>query len=493
MLEIILLAMYILVNFLALGFALSGLILAWQCRKESSANALPNKIQTLADLFPDENQYPEITVQLPIFNEYFVAKRVIDATAALHYPKNKLQIQILDDSTDETAALTQELAQNYMQQGFKVQWLHRANRQDFKAGALREALKTATGQFIAIFDADFIPDVQFLQQTLPYFYSQPQTGVVQTRWAHINARQSLLTRAQALFLDAHFAIEQYGRFAGGWFLNFNGTAGVWRKTTIFEAGNWQADTLTEDLDLSYRAQLKGWKIVFLRHVLSPAELPPNMAAFKSQQHRWVKGGAETAIKILPKLNKSEFGGVKKFMAAVHLLSSCMYLVVLFCFLLGLPLMLLRNTQIMFNYSPTLAIFLLTTIIITSIFYKAHLLTDWQTSKRPSFWLAYFWFMLIASGLSLHNSLAALQGLLRQKSPFVRTPKYDVQTTNQTINTRNIHQTKHKYKISTNNWVVAGELLLTVYFAAGMALCFYYLDFTFRDCLKIKNWHASPKN
>src|SRR5690554_5836492 len=277
---------------------------------------------------------PMVTVQLPIFNERYVVERLIDAVATLNYPANKLEIQVLDDSTDITRQLIQNKIKEYPQ--LNIQYVHREARQGFKAGALKEGLKMAKGEFVAVFDADFVPDPDFLMKTLPYF-TQGRVGMVQTRWAHLNRDFSLLTKLQAFALDAHFFVEQVGRNRQGAFINFNGTGGIWRKECILDAGNWQDDTLTEDLDLSYRAQQNGWKFVYRPEIESPAELPPVMSAIKSQQYRWTKGGAECARKHLRDVWRGDYPAKTKFHAFAHLLNSTVFVAVLLSSISSIPL------------------------------------------------------------------------------------------------------------------------------------------------------------
>ena len=248
----------------------------------------------------DPANAPMVTVQLPMFNELYVAERIIETCAAFDYPKDKLQIQVLDDSTDETKDVIAKKVAEVAARGINIQHVHRVDRTGYKAGALDAAMDKVQGDFIAIFDADFVPEPDFLQKTMPYFEDE-KIGVVQTRWGHINKDYSILTELQAFGLNGHFAIEQGGRNAAGHFINFNGTGGVWRKKCIEDAGGWEHDTLTEDLDLSYRAQMKGWKFQYLEDVVAPAELPITMSALKSQQHRWMKGGAECFIKMWKRL------------------------------------------------------------------------------------------------------------------------------------------------------------------------------------------------
>ena len=265
-----------------------------------------------------ESEYPFVTVQLPVYNEQYVVERLIDAVCAFDYPKDKFEIQLLDDSSDESVGIAALKVAEYQAKGIQIYQIRRPERKGFKAGALEYGLKTAKGEYVAIFDADFTPYPDFLRKTIPYFIDDAKIGVVQAKWEHLNKDYSILTKIQAFALDMHFSIEQQGRNAAGYFINFNGTAGVWRKSTIEDAGGWKADTLTEDLDLSYRAQLKGWKFKYVENVVAPAELPTDMNAVKSQQFRWNKGGAETAKKIGRKVMRAEIPLRIKLHAIAHL-------------------------------------------------------------------------------------------------------------------------------------------------------------------------------
>lgn len=371
-------------------------------------------------------ELPAVTVQLPLFNERFVAERLIDNMVNLDYPHDKLQIQILDDSTDDTQEVCRNKVAFYRQQGVHIEYLHRTDRTGFKAGALRDGLATATGEFIAIFDADFLPHRDFLLQTLPYFEDK-QVGVVQTRWGHINGDYSIITRLQAFQLNVHFTIEQSGRQSGNYFLQFNGTAGVWRRKTIEDAGGWEADTLTEDLDLSYRAQLKGWKIRYRQDVVSPAELPAEMNGLKSQQFRWMKGGAENARKLIPAVIRSSIPFPQKVHAITHLLSSSIFLVVFALAILSVPTLFLMGTihLDMKNYW----VFLVGILSVALVYFVANSDTTWQDIpilKRIGLFLLIFpLFISLSMGLSLHNSIAVIQGYRGKKSAFVRTPKFNI--------------------------------------------------------------------
>ncbi len=282
------------------------------------------KQRNLEHIQPALMDTPVVTVQLPLFNELYVTNRLIDAVCALEYPKDKLEVQVLDDSTDETRDLVEKATKHYRALGYDIKHIHRIDRSGYKAGALKHGLETARGEFIAVFDADFVPNRDFLVKTIPYFYTDPKIGVVQTRWEHLNREYSMLTRTQAFALDGHFVVEQDVRNKAGFFIQFNGTGGVWRKTTIIDAGNWQSDTLTEDLDLSYRAQLRGWKFKYLAHVTSPAELPAEVNALKSQQFRWTKGAIETARKMIPEVWKSNIPLRIKIHSTFHLTNNIVF-------------------------------------------------------------------------------------------------------------------------------------------------------------------------
>ena len=331
----------------------------------------------------DENDWPMVTVQLPVYNEKYVIQRLIDNITSMDYPKDKLEIQILDDSTDDTTRLAEEKVNEFAALGYDISLVRRAERKGYKAGALQYGLKTAKGQFIAIFDADFLPRQHFLKATIGHF-KNPEIGVVQTKWEHINQSYSLITELQAFQLNVHFTVEQTGRESGGYFLQFNGTAGVWRKETILDAGGWQADTITEDLDLSYRAQLKNWKIQYLEDIGSPAELPAEMNGLKSQQYRWMKGGAETARKILPNVWNSDIPFKKKIHATIHLMSSAVFV---FIFILGVFSVPLIYFLHYLDVRPTfLSVFLIGLMSIISVYYVANVRSSWQGYLRYSFFI-----------------------------------------------------------------------------------------------------------
>ena len=374
----------------------------------------------------DSKNAPKVTIQLPMYNEMYVAERIIETAAAFDYPRDKFQIQVLDDSTDETkdiiAAKVAELAAT----GMNIQHIHRIDRTGYKAGALDDAMDRVQGEFIAIFDADFVPDKDFLIRTMPYF--KEGIGVVQSRWGHLNKTYSLLTELQAFGLNGHFAIEQGGRNASGHFINFNGTAGIWRKTCIEEAGGWEHDTLTEDLDLSYRAQMRGWKFKYLEDVESPAELPITMSALKSQQHRWMKGGAECFIKMWKSL--ITFPGVKfsdRVHGFAHLFNSSVFVFILILSILSLFVLHIKDSFSDLNWFIQFGAFFIASTLFLS-FYYWH---SWRDKKGPflndlfRFIGRFIQFLTVSMALSLSNAVAVIEGYLGIKSSFVRTPKFNV--------------------------------------------------------------------
>lgn len=373
----------------------------------------------------DPENTPKVTVQLPMFNEMYVAERIIETIAKFDYPADKFQIQVLDDSTDETKDLIAKKVAEVAARGVNIQHIHRVDRTGYKAGALDDAMDQVEGDFIAIFDADFIPDPDFLQKTMPHF-NHDKVGVVQTRWGHINKDYSILTELQAFGLNGHFAIEQGGRNASGHYINFNGTGGVWRKECIADAGGWEHDTLTEDLDLSYRAQLKGWQFRYLEHVIAPAELPITMSALKSQQHRWMKGGAECFIKMWKRIATTK--GVKmsdRIHGLSHLFNSSVFVFILFLSLLTLPILHIKDSfSDLNNWLQYGAFALISTVFLA--YYYWHSYRDKQ--EKMSFFVfigRFLMFLIVSMGLALNNTVAVLEGYLGIKSSFVRTPKFNV--------------------------------------------------------------------
>ena len=366
---------------------------------------------------------PSVTVQLPMFNERRVASRIIEAACALDYPAEKLQIQVLDDSTDDSADVTRECCQRMGSQGHDIEYRHRLNRTGYKAGALADGFATATGELIAVFDADFVPPADFLQSTVHHF-TDLGIGMVQTRWGHLNRDQSILTRVQAILLDSHFVVEQTARARNRRWFNFNGTAGIWRRRCIDEAGGWQHDTLTEDTDLSYRAQLAGWKFEYLPDVVCPAEIPPTVSAFMGQQHRWNKGLTQTAIKLLPRILRSRASVGVKFEALFHLTCATPYIAVLLLVLLALPALLVVAPLSGLGVTATAS---LAVVCLIFGFPAASLFcVVGQVAQRRSLLGSILMLpavMAIGVGVNVLNTRAAIEALLGRQSPFVRTPKF----------------------------------------------------------------------
>jgi cellulose synthase/poly-beta-1,6-N-acetylglucosamine synthase-like glycosyltransferase len=368
-------------------------------------------------------QLPKVTMQLPIFNEIYVVERLLRSVSEIDYPRELLQIQVLDDSTDDTRDITFSCAEELRQRGFDVDLIHRVDRTGFKAGALAVGLEAAAGDFVCILDADFVPQPDLLKRTI-HFFTDPKIGMIQTRWGHLNRSYSLLTRVQAMFLDGHLLLEQTARSRSGRFFNFNGTAGLWRRSCIREAGGWQHDTLTEDLDLSYRAQLAGWKFVFLPNVVTPAELPVDMNGFKSQQHRWTKGSIQTCKKLLPTIWRSRLPLPIKLEASAHLTSNFAYLLLAcLCVLLhpssgGPPPGWFRTFLI------DIPIFL-TASVSVGVFYCCA-----QRELHPRTWMKEILLLpcllALGVGLSLNNARAVLEAVFNHKSDFARTPKYGIE-------------------------------------------------------------------
>jgi len=424
------------------------------------------KQRGIANTQPPLQETPVVTIQLPLYNELYVANRLIDAVCALEYPKDKLEVQVLDDSTDDTIELVDKAVAHYRAMGYDIHHIRRTNRSGYKAGALKYGLETARGEFIAIFDADFVPNTDFLIKTIPHFYVDPKIGVVQTRWEHINREYSMLTRAEAFALDGHFVVEQDVRNKAGFFIQFNGTGGVWRKTTILDAGNWQSDTLTEDLDLSYRAQLRGWKFKYLADVTSPAELPAEVNALKSQQFRWTKGAIETARKIIPEVWRSNIPLRIKIHSTFHLTSNIVYPFILLAGILNVPLIFIKNQGGHEAYFAMMSVFVIA-FIGSFLFYlisQKSVYPDWR--RRI---MLFPLFMAGSMGFAVNNSRAVFEGLFKRKSEFVRTPKYAIETKKDTWK-KNMYVSKKKF-----DWVVAIEIILAVYCFFGVISSLYYLE------------------
>ena len=373
---------------------------------------------------PAVADWPVVTVQLPIFNEMYVVDRLIEAVCDLDYPKDRLEIQVLDDSTDETRDRAEMSVQRQLARGFDIKYLHRTDRTGYKAGALEAGMREARGEHIAIFDADFVPPSDFLRRTVPHLVHDSGLAVVQARWGHLNDEYSLLTRVQAVLLDGHFVLEHGARNRSGCFFNFNGTAGIWRRTAIADAGGWQHDTLTEDLDLSYRAQMRGWRFMFLPDLLTPAEVPVEMNAFKTQQHRWAKGSIQTCRKILPLLLQSNLPLPVKVEAFFHLTANFNYLLMVVLSILMFPSMVVRQTM---GYTEMLLIdvplFAAATLSVVNFYLMSQreAYRDWRSRVK------YLPFVLaVGIGLAVNNARAVLEAMFGHDTEFARTPKYGIE-------------------------------------------------------------------
>ncbi len=408
--------------------------------------------------FDEIKEIPFVTIQLPIYNEKYVLQRLVQAVCNIEYPRDRLEIQVLDDSTDETTQTARRIVQNFARQGYPITLIHRVHREGFKAGALQAGMKVAKGELIAIFDADFIPGKDFLKQLVPHFVESSKIGMVQARWGHINQDYSLLTLAQSIFLDGHFVIEHTARNRSGRFFNFNGTAGMWRRSCIEDAGGWQHDTLTEDLDLSYRAQMKGWQFVFLPDVVVPAELPVEVNAFKAQQHRWAKGSIQTAKKLVPQIIRAKIPFRAKVEALFHMTNN-------FAYLLMVVLSLLMPFSIYFRYQLgwihsfyiDLPLFLSATFSVTFFYTCAQreAYADWK--KR----IKYIPFNLaLGIGISVNNAKAVVEALFNYNNVFNRTPKYAIE--------KKSDEWKNKMYIHQFNWITFVELFLGAYFSFALS-------------------------
>lgn len=443
-----------------LFYALSQLNLLFnylQAQKKNKTSSHP--------ILPTD-ELPYVTIQLPVFNELYVMDRLLENISLIEYPKDRLEIQVLDDSTDESLEITALKVEELQRLGFDIQQIMRDDRSGFKAGALKEGLKIAKGEFIAIFDADFLPQPDWLLQTVGYF-QDPEIGVVQTRWSHLNRDYSILTKVQAFALDAHFTLEQVGRNSKGHFINFNGTAGIWRRQTIYDAGNWDGDTLTEDLDLSYRAQLRKWKFKYLEDVTTPAELPIVISAARSQQFRWNKGGAENFQKMFKRVLRSNTISTKtKFHGIIHLLNSTMFLNVLIVAILSIPMLYIKNEyEHLKVYFIVMSFFVISTLIFFICYwYMYRNIYGGGFKSFIKFIGMFFTFFSIAMGFSLHNSIAVIEGHLGKRSEFIRTPKFNLATVGSNWKTN-----KYLRKKVSPHIIIEG--LLTLYFIFGLYSAF----------------------
>lgn len=429
-------------------------------------------------------EWPPVTVQLPIYNEAHVVERLIDAAARLDYPSDKLEIQVLDDSTDETTLLAEEKAREWRERGVNVRILHRDNRDGFKAGALAEGLEKASGEFIAVFDADFLPPPDFLRRTIPYFFQNPRLGMVQARWGHLNRDYSHLTKAQAIALDGHFVVEQTARNRSGLLINFNGSGGVWRQDCIEDAGGWHKDTVSEDMDLSYRAQLRGWECLYLPDVVAPAEIPPQLNAFKRQQFRWAKGSIQCLLKLGPEIIRSRQPWARKAQGLIHLSSYLIHPLMVIALLLMLPLLLFR-VQIHLPLAYLSFASLGPPLV--------YLFAERAVSERGAKEMLYFPILaLLGVGIALNNTKAVWEALTGKDNRFERTPKFRLYQ-------KQGRWTESPYALGFEG-VILGELGLALYALAAILvawlreqayaipfLCLYLGGFGYVGVLGL--WHS----
>jgi len=417
-------------------------------------NYNPNPPQHFAEL-------PRVTVQLPMFNEQFVIDRLIEAVCAMEYPREKLEIQVLDDSTDETQQVAADIVARYAALGHPIVYIHRTNRHGFKAGALDEGLAVAKGEFIAIFDADFVPPPDWLMRVIHHF-AEPNIGMVQTRWTHLNRDYSVLTQIEAILLDAHFVLEHGARARAGDFFNFNGTAGMWRRQAIIDAGGWEHDTLTEDTDLSYRSQMAGWKFKYLPDIECPSELPIEMTAFKTQQARWAKGLIQVSLKLMPKIWHADIPRKLKIEAVYHLTANISYPLMVIMTALLIPCMIVRFYQGWFQMLLIdVPLFTASTLSI-AVFYLVS-----QRELFPKTWWKTFLYlpalMALGIGLTVTNTKAVMEALFGIQSAFARTPKFAVQKKGE----KSIAAKKYRKRLNFAPWI---ELLIGCYFALAIVYC-----------------------
>ena len=411
---------------------------------------------------------PKVTIQLPVFNEKYVVERLIDYVSRIRYPRELMEIQVLDDSTDDTQEIARKKCEEKKREGFNIHYIHRTDRTGFKAGALENGLEMTDGEFVAVFDADFLPSEDFLEKTIHYF-TDDKIGMIQTRWDHVNRRYSLLTECQSILLDGHFMIEHTARNRSGRFFNFNGTAGIWRKSTIVDAGGWQHDTLTEDLDLSYRAQLKGWKFIYLPHVTVPAELPIEMTAFKSQQFRWAKGSIQTFLKLRGRILKANIPLKVKIEAFFHIGANFAYaLMTLLTLFMPVVLVIRFNNGYKKLFYLDLPIFICATLSVFLFYFyteyvviKETLSVKNRSTAKPLLYLPFV--VAIGIGLCINNSKAVIEAVIKKDSPFNRTPKYNVSDgENISMTNRMRRVLGNVYRSRKLDTVTIIELFLAVY-------------------------------
>lgn len=449
--EILILVVYILALFILFVYGMHSLTMLY-------LYARIQRVDPPMPTAPNESDLPMVTVQLPLYNEFYVSERLVESVCSLDWPRHLLEIQVLDDSTDETSALMRDVCRRKLAEGFMISYIHRDDRSGFKAGALSAGTTVAQGEYIAIFDADFLPAVDFLRKSIPHLVADATLGLVQGRWEHLNIDYSLLTRIQAIALDAHFVMEQQVRNRSKFFMNFNGTAGVWRRSCILDAGDWQSDTLTEDLDLSYRAQLRGWRFLYLNDLAVPAELPSEINGLKTQQYRWTKGAIETAKKHLPAIWRSKLSLEVKLHATAHLTSNLVFPCILVVALLNVPILLVKQSQ------PDLAIYfqLMSLCVIASIasvlFYmnaQMAIRADW----RERIFLIPF-SLAGMMGMAVNNTRGVIGAIFNHRTPFVRTPKYNIRSTGD-------NWSGSRYGFTRIRPDVIIEILLAAYFVVAL--------------------------
>ena len=422
MIDLFIITIYFVASLFLFSYGVNCYVMVWLYLKTFKKGRATNALIEQANLHIWDNpqNLPRVTTQIPLYNELNVAERVMRAASAMNYPAGMHEVQILDDSNDETSKHIDEVAETLRAEGVDITVVRRDNRIGYKAGALKEGTRQAKGELLAVFDSDFVPQKDFLKRMVPFFLNDPQVGLVQARWGHLNKEHSLLTRTQSLGIDGHFIIEQSARAFSGLYMNFNGTAGIWRKQAIEAAGGWQHDTLTEDLDLSYRAQLAGWKATFVPDVIVPAEVPETVAAFKSQQFRWAKGSIQTAIKLFPTILKSDLSFFQKVQAYFHLTHYSIHPFMVILAILGLPVILAAESRI------TTGMFLgIGSLMSLATFAPSTLY--WYSQKQAGIhWASRLWgipiLMFTGVGIAISNTRAVLEAILGIQSGFIRTPK-----------------------------------------------------------------------
>ncbi len=453
----ILLSAYVLCVMALFAYGVNCYFMVWRFWKtyRKASGELRRRINDAQSIFADARVLPHVTTQIPLYNEANVAERVIRAVAAIDYPAVKHEIQILDDSTDETRQIVDQVAASLRQEGKDISVFRREKRQGYKAGALAEGMKVCKGEFIAIFDSDFVPNADYLRQMMPPLLADEKLAFVQARWGHLNTKHSILTQAQSIGIDGHFMIEQSTRAFNGFFMNFNGTAGVWRKHAIEDAGGWQADTLTEDMDLSYRCQLIGWRASFLVDVVVPAELPETYTAFKSQQFRWAKGSIQTAMKLYPRVLRSKASVMAKIQAFLHLTHYCIHPIMALLSILTLPVLLTLDVNVPWQVMVFCMFCILIAICGPSTLYLTSQVVTKAGFKRLLFFPV---LMCVGVGIALSNTRAVFEAVTKVKSGFVRTPK------------RGDHE-KTRYRVNAPVLPIF-EILLGLY---CMVSLFYYIE------------------